>query len=326
MSKSPSNFIDLVGKRFGFLTVIKRSGSRNYKAYWFCRCDCGNEVIVIGTNLRNGNTKSCGCYQKKRASEASSIDLTGKRFGRLTVVKRAFSVGKVVKWECQCDCGNITFVATAYLNNGNSKSCGCLQREKAHVATKTHGMNKSRIHSIWVNMKNRCNNPKNQAYKNYGGRGITYQPSWEKFENFYNDTKEGYADNLTLERIDNDGNYTKDNCRWATKAEQSLNTRHNKIVEYQGKTQTLTQWAEEYNVSLKLLSKRIINGWGFEDALLKPPEEIETYAYNGETKTLKKWACELGIAYNTLEMRLFRGWSIERAFSTPTKTQYRKNK
>jgi hypothetical protein len=191
---------------------------------------------------------------------------------------------------------------------------------------KTHGMNKTRIHSIWLGMKNRCNNPKNQAYKNYGGRGITYQASWEKFENFYEDMKESYADNLTIERIDNNGNYTKDNCCWATKAEQNLNTRHNKFIEHQGKTQALSQWATDYNMSLKLLSKRLINGWDFEDALLKPRENVDTYFHSGETGTLKEWSDKLSIPYQTLVMRLHRNWSIERAFTTPTKIQYRKNK
>lgn len=114
---------DILGQHFGRLTVIAKAPSRNGRSYWLCRCECGNEVIVRGTSLTSGNTKSCGCLHHP--------DLTGKRFGRLTVLRKTSS-GHSTMWLCRCDCGNETVVSTHSLVSGNTKSCGCQRRESAH--------------------------------------------------------------------------------------------------------------------------------------------------------------------------------------------------
>ena len=128
--------IDLIGQKFGRLTVIERDYSKKNGTYWLCQCECGNQKIVESRNLRRGLTKSCGCLQKERASEVSLIDLTGRNFGRLTVLKRDIKNTKngAVLWVCQCECGNIISATGNHLNQGHTQSCGCLQKERTSEA------------------------------------------------------------------------------------------------------------------------------------------------------------------------------------------------
>lgn len=153
-------------------------------------------------------------------------DLTGQRFGRLTAVEVA---GRDkwgnVKWRCACECGSETVAVSASLTNGNTASCGCLQREAAAAINRTHGMWRSRIYKVWETMKQRCGNPLNKKYGDYGARGITYDPSWEAFENFLKDMGESYKEQLSLDRVDNNKGYSKENCRWATRSVQQRNQR-----------------------------------------------------------------------------------------------------
>ena len=125
------NLIDLTGQKFGYLTVLKREFSRKGKIYWLCQCDCGNKVTVSGCNLKSGTSKSCGCLRKKIISQQNTIDLTGQKFGFLTVLKRDISKkSKWVYWVCQCECGNIISVNGSNLRQGYTKSCGCQKKSK----------------------------------------------------------------------------------------------------------------------------------------------------------------------------------------------------
>lgn len=150
-----------------------------------------------------------------------TIDLTGEKIGRLKVIK---FVGKDKHnhklWECMCDCGNVVVATTSNLR-GTTKSCGCYNKEK----NVTHGMYDTRQYQIWADLKDRCDNPLNQFYRDYGGRGITYPEKWKKFEGFWEDMSVGYDDDLTIDREDNNNSYSKENCRWVDRSIQNHNKR-----------------------------------------------------------------------------------------------------
>ena len=202
------------------------------------------------------------------------IDLKGKRFGRLTVINynQLRANNGEYMWHCKCDCGNECDVRGSNLRNGNTLSCGCFQTDRVSQTNSKHKQSNNRIYYEWNNMKNRCYNPNYAEYKNYGGRGISVCEEWLKsFANFYDwAINNGYSDNLTIDRINVNGNYCPDNCRWVTIEAQCNNKRNNRFITYKGKTQTVSQWSKEIGMSEKLLLWRL-NHWENLDTVFNKP-------------------------------------------------------
>lgn len=265
---------NLLGQKFGSLTVIEKTNSRagNGSIKWKCICDCWREAIAIGSDLVRGNRNSCGCR---------GLDLTGQQFGEFTVVEFAGKDRQKRLWRCRCSCGNEKILPTTKIINKRVKSCGCKRG--------IHNMTGTRFYGIWNAMKQRCNNPNNCEYKNYGGRGISYDPKWEDFLGFYCDMYVDYSihseihgeTRTSIDRIDPNKNYCKENCTWATPLEQSNNQRRNLLLTIDNQTKTFAEWCRYYNKPYGVTLKKYHKGFPIEDIfgirdLDKIIQEMET--------------------------------------------------
>lgn len=202
------------------------------------------------------------------------INICGKKFNRLTVIKRVSnSKNHHSRWLCECDCGNKKIVIGTNLTRGITKSCGCLAIENGKQSNLKHGKSKTRLYHIFNNIKQRCYNMNNQAYYRYGSRGITMCQEWlNDFGSFYDwAMTNGYKDNLTIDRIDNNGNYEPSNCRWVDYKTQSNNVRNNIIYELDGVYHTLSEWCDIFNMPYKTVYRRLkIANETFKNAITKP--------------------------------------------------------
>lgn len=199
-------------------------------------------------------------------------NLTGKNFGRLTVIGLDDREDRHTYWVCQCECGNIKVARSDALVSGRTQSCGCIKKEqdKINLSQSRHNQFGTRLYTIWQKMKDRCFNDHNPAYYRYGGRGIQVCDSWkERFENFYDwAMNNGYQENLTLDRTDNDGNYCPENCRWVTMKEQCNNRSSNIKIKIGNATKTLTEWCEIFQIDYSAtLSRYNRNGCSSIDDL-----------------------------------------------------------
>lgn len=245
-------------------SVGRVSGPRN-----FPRC-ASLTARVDGHPLRLADTGRSG--GRREAGMGRALDLTGQVFGRLTVVGLGPSeVGRRRQTLCRCECGDMVGVQAGSLRGGRTLSCGCLRREVTRDRMRTHGMTGSAEYTIWIGMRARCRNPQDEAYSRYGGRGITVCAAWgESFEQFLRDMGQ-CPTGLTLDRINNDGNYEPGNCRWATYTQQSRNRRSNVTIEMGGVRRCVAEWAPIVGIRATTIYRRIRYGWSGEDAITIPP-------------------------------------------------------
>ena len=203
------------------------------------------------------------------------IDITGNRYGNLTVIKRAPNRGKQTMWLCSCDCGNTVVVAGGHLKSGHTKSCGCLQGDLCGDKNPNykHGGTSTKLYYTFNNMLRRCYEETNDHFQYYGGRGIGVCDEWRNnFKAFMEwALSNGYTDHLTIDRIDVNRDYSPDNCRWCTYAEQALNRTDNRYLTYDGKTMTMKEWSDAFNIPYRALNSRINKyNWSVEKALTTP--------------------------------------------------------
>lgn len=219
-----SQRVDVMGQRFGRLLVIGFAGlNKKQRALWQCRCDCGNITTVGSYEIRNGKTASCGCHRREVLLKGSPrLDLSGQRFGRLVVSVFAGVRNLKSMWVCICDCGNTSVVSGTQLRT-KTESCGCLQREAASRIRKSHGLSSSPEYLCYINARQRCTNPANTNWKDYGGRGIEFR--FKDFVHFHNALGFQPFRGATVDRIDNAGHYEPGNVRWATRQQQTDNRR-----------------------------------------------------------------------------------------------------
>lgn len=223
------------------------------------------------------------------------IDMTGKKYGMLTVIERTGTANdKQALWKCKCDCGNFHTSKGRDLRNGKVKSCGCMSKKWMADAITKHNLTNSRIYKIYHGMKARCYNKNNDRYLDYGGRGITICQEWlDDFMNFYNwSMGNGYSEHLTIERKDNNMGYSPSNCMWATAKEQANNRRTSRLIEFDGKTLTSAQWSGITGIPRTDIENRIDNlGWSVEKALTQKVNKnhrIKKGMYNDWQRVYKR--------------------------------------
>lgn len=251
---------DIAGQRFGKLTAIETFRDERGVRKWRCQCECGGALVSTAGHLRYGRITSCGCNRLKN-------DLTGQRFSKLLVLSRSHNHGKAIYWNVECDCGVRKTIDGQNLLRGHTKSCG----NHRAPAAKNHP-----LYVTWQNMLRRCLDKKNASYHNYGGRGIYVCEAWRNsFQTFAMDMGQR-PNGLTLERINNNGPYSPENCKWATQTEQMRNTRINKIVmAFRGESKTIAEWAEITGIKASIIGERLRAGWSAEAALIKRPKIVK---------------------------------------------------
>lgn len=202
------------------------------------------------------------------------IDLIKQRFGRLTVIKSA-EKGKCgkLRWLCSCDCKKKIIVFGCSLKSGHTKSCGCLKKEIMTIHGNCKGKNPTKIYGIWKAMIQRCINPNNKYWKDYGGRRINICQRWLEFKNFNEDMGKEWKFGLQIDRKNNNKGYYKENCRWVTSEQQQRNKRNNHLETFNGKTQCIIEWGEKTGISAKTIDTRLRRGWSIKRTLTTPVRE-----------------------------------------------------
>ena len=249
-AKAKYNLEDLVGQKYGKLEILSAYRNNRSEIRVKCKCECGREKDIKFRNLLSGETKSCGI--------CNNIDLdslVGQKFNKLTILS-AYRENDKIKVKARCDCGNEKIFFYHSLMSGHTQSCGCNK-------VSANGESTTRLYSIWQKMKARCYDANNNRYEHYGQRGIIVCDEWKNnFENFKHwALNNGYSDDLSIDRINNNGNYEPSNCRWATDIEQANNKSNNKYIIINNETKTLAEWSRIYKIHPSTVGARIRRGW-----------------------------------------------------------------
>lgn len=222
--------------------------------------DCGKTKMVLHSSR---GIRCPSCARKISSKGKKLLDITGGRFGKLVAMNRSYIKNNHAFWLCKCDCGNKHIVEISHLRSGDTRSCGCLYASQ-------HGKSSTKAYKSWNCMVRRCTVKSSNRWHIYGGKGIKVCKRWKNsFSNFLNDMGER-PEGTSLDRIDINGNYCKDNCRWATTLEQARNRGNLKIIEAFGKKQLSSQWAQETGIKRQTIEFRIKQGWSPEEALTLP--------------------------------------------------------
>lgn len=251
----------------------------------------------------------------------------GDKFGRLTVIgfaghSRTKSGKSKLLVKCKCSCGNVVITPSSNLTTGDTKSCGCYHLDKAkEICTGNtfgykHGgtIYNHRLYAVYTTMHQRCENPNCDYYDRYGGRGIYVCKEWSG-ENGFSNFREWAMNNgynpdatkgeCTINRIDNDGPYSPDNCEWVNRTAQMNNTSANRYLTYNGETYTVTEWANKLGINFSTIENRLCNGWSIEKTLSTTAEKNITYInYNGDNYSVAEWCYIFGIAQSTISTRI----------------------
>lgn len=211
--------------------------------------------------------------------------LIGRTFNRLTVIefakRKKVKGGTVIYWKCRCQCGQMMVAGATSLLGGNTQSCGCYQRERAATSNYQHGWasrkGKHRLYRLWEGMKERCQNPNHQMWKHYGGKGIRVCERWLDFENFRIDMEASWKPGLSLDRRSCSDNYSPETVRWATSKEQGQNKTNNRLITFNGRTQTQQMWADETGIARQAIYHRLKRGWAVEKALTTPSKRSQFF-------------------------------------------------
>jgi hypothetical protein len=240
-------------------------------------------------------------------------DLAGKRFGRLEVISNVKKPNDPkTYWLCKCDCGKEKVIGAQNLKLGKAVSCGCYGLECLRKYTTTHGNSTHPLYKTWYQIMKRCYDKNHKDYKYYGERGITACDSWkDNAKNFFNDMGDK-PENTTLDRIDNNKGYSKENCRWVSSGIQGSNKRNNKNFIINGKKIHLSEISRVYGIKETTLSNRLKAGANINEAIKNPVREInKTLTYKGITKKLGEWAKEINVSRKTIQNRLDAGWDMD---------------
>jgi hypothetical protein len=256
-------------------------------------------------------------------------DITGERFGRLVVIEMAGrNSSQSVMWKCQCDCGNIVIVVGTSLRLGTTVSCGCYHKDRLIELQTTHGMSKAPLGKVFQAMKQRCYCESCNIYYRYGGRGIYICDEWLEDRNtfFIWANSNGYKKGLQIDRIDNNGPYSPENCRWVNNTINNRNKRTNRLLTFEGKTLPSIEWAEEKGIVSGTIASRLARGHSVEEALsvgrLKAEEScrkvpISLITIKNETLPIRVWLERTGVHKATYYSRIRKGFTPEQALFTP---------